>query len=117
MNNKPKPTLTNARIYQVSSNYAVLYDVELVDEEQKIYRGRPVPHPKGKGPMAESVLARFDWLYFLEEYDDRNDWDRLYHSVRFTDELIGAECWAVPKEKHLFGYTPETEGIVLPPIG
>ena len=110
-----KPKLNNARL-QSFGGYFAIYDVQLVDEKQNIYKGRPVMGPISKTTLPSNIIEA-DWVFFIDEYDDRNDWDRLYHQLSFDDNLLGQPFVLVPKEKLLFKYSPPTEGIVLPPVG
>jgi hypothetical protein len=109
-----KPKLNNARMYTTGS-YRGVYDVKCVDEERKIWKGRPIVDARiAEMPQMKGQVDT-GWVFFSREYDDRNDWDRLYHEIEFEDEsILGQKFLLIPKEKMLFGYDPPTEGIILP---
>ena len=100
-------------------SYKAFYDIECVDEKQKLWRGKPFIEDGLKRPgMPAAPIAV--WIYFSRDYDTRenkNDWDLLYHEYRVDDiELFGVALLIVPKEKLLFGYEPESKIIARPRI-
>lgn len=117
MEEKEKPKLNDAR-YTSLGSYRALYDIRAVDEEKKIWKGRPIidfSMQKMPGVQKASETA---WVFFSREYDDRNDWDRLYHEIEIDDEeILGQPFILVPKEKILFAYDPPPVGIILPHPG
>ncbi len=107
-----KPPLNAARLFSFGA-YRPLYDIKPVDEEKKLWKGRPVIEPSMKKmPGAQQIES--SWVYFTRDYDDRNDWDRLYHEHEFEDEnIIGQKFILIPKEKLLFAYEPPPSNILL----
>ncbi len=100
-----EPKLNGAALIGVG-NFRPLYAIEPVDEEKKIWRGKPIPTAnEKKHPVLSGDSTDHHWIYFHRTYDDRNDWDRLY----FEHEFVGLEAFGVPfilipKEKILFAY-------------
>jgi hypothetical protein len=100
-----EPTLNGATIIGYG-NYRALYEIEVIDAKKKLWRGKPIP------TVQESALARQNsqsqehhWIYFHRNYDDRNDWDRLYFEHEFEDiKTFGVPFILIPKEKILFAY-------------
>lgn len=110
--------MNNARMATFGS-YRAVFDVQCVDDGQKIWKGRPVIEERMKKigiPIPEDP----GWIFFSREYDTRenkNDWDLLYHEFIFPDEkILGVPFMLVPKEKLLFGYNEPTKSILLPQI-
>ena len=116
MPNKQQPPKLNNAFIKSTGSYFILYDIQEIDYDRKVYKGRPVPLMAGggnPGPLPDNAVE-VEWIFFSREYDDRNDWDRLYHEIIFEDEeLIGAPFSVVPKEKILFKYNSPTT-IILP---
>lgn len=112
-----QPGLNNARINSFGG-YKALYKIEPIDEEQKIWKGKPVVEPQMARslPSAQLMQAMRGWMIFSRRYDDRSDWDRMYPELSFDDKLIGLPFLLVPKEKLLFAYDEPT-AIELPPPG
>lgn len=109
--NKPN----NACVF-VTSKYRAVYDVEEVDEKQKIWKGKPVPLPlrESKGKPSFMTAPDRSLLFFSRMYHEENDWDRFYPEIEITDtEIAGVPFLLVPIEKVLFGYEPPTM-ITLP---
>lgn len=110
-----KPQLNGASLIGLG-NYRLLYEIEAVDVEHKLWRGRPIP--TGNEKKHSSILNDGDehhWIYFHRNYDfERNDWDRLYREHDFLGlETFGVLFLAVPKEKILFAYDEAAkEGIL-----
>lgn len=114
MSNEPKPTLNNATLQSFGS-YVAVYDIQTVDEKQKLFKGRPVPFRSTSSPLpSQNNIA--EWFFFTGEYDDRNDWDRLYHEYSFDESLIGQPFKMIPKEKLLFKYDAPTF-LAMPDLG
>jgi len=111
-----KPKLNAARLISFGA-YKMLYDIQPVDEGRRIWKGRPViPAELSKMPGAPKSFK--EWVFFHRNYDDRNDWDRLYKEFEFENEgIIGQKFIAIPKEKLLFAYDPPPSGILLPDAG
>lgn len=116
-----KPELNAARIHQFGT-YRLFYDVRVVDEEQKIWKGRPVPEADhAKIPQARDMEK--SWVLFTRVYKpvgaDANEWDRVYPEYEIKDaKLFGQRILIVPKEKILFAYNPPPrDGILLPGPG
>jgi len=108
--------LNNACVF-VTSKYRAVYDIEEVNAEQKIWKGKPVPLPIKQEGKRPSMLAPpgNSWTFFSRMYHDENDWDRFYPEIGFKDEdIAGVPFLLIPIEKVLFGYEPPTDGIVLP---
>lgn len=107
-----RPKLNAARFYSIGS-YRGFYDIKCVDEKKQIWKGRPIIEPSmQKSPIAAKLVS--SWVFFTREYDDRNDWDRLYHEHWFEDEsILGQKFLLVPKEKILFAYEPPPTGILI----
>lgn len=79
-----------------------IYDYEVVDADQKIWKGMPVTFPGS--PVPEGVA-----VYFSRRYNKDNDMDRMLEEYEIKNEtLMGAKFLLVPKEKLLFAYTPTT---------
>jgi len=100
-----EPSLNGAALIGVG-NFRPLYEIEPVDEERKIWRGRPIPTAnEKKHPALSGDQEDHHWIYFHRTYDDRNDWDRLYFEHEFTGlETFGVPFILIPKEKILFAY-------------
>ena len=113
--------LNNARMNTLGG-YKALYDIEVVDEKQKLWRGTPMPEEHMKRPgmpkPPEAVFIFFSRDYEIQTGDQKiNDWDLLYHEYEITDEsLFGVKILLVPKEKLLFGFEPESTIIARPRI-
>jgi len=107
--------LNDARVYSFG-NYKPLYDLKCVKGD--VWRGRPVIEPQmTKLPGFNQKAFEATWIFFVRRYDDKNDWDRLYHEIELGPEWIGQPFILVPKDKLLFAYEPAPEGgIILPPI-
>jgi len=117
--NQEIPSLNQARMQSFGA-YRAFYDIQPVDEEKKIWRGRPIIEASVQQKFGGTPEAlQTGWVFFTREYDDRNDWDRLYHEFWFEDaRILGQPFLLVPKEKLLFGYNPPPKGgIVLPGPG
>ena len=111
------PLLNAARIHQFGT-YRLLFDVRVVDEEQGIWEGRPVPEANlSKLPGAQEMEK--SWVLFTRVYDDKNEWDKVYPEYEIKDaEMFGQTLLIVPKEKILFSYNPPPgAGIVIPMPG
>jgi len=116
---KEKPLLNASRIFSFGT-YKPLYDIQCIDEERKIWKGRPIVEPLDKKvPAAMVEKMRQSWIFFHRNYDDRNDWDRFYREHEIVDESIaGQKVLLVPKEKLLFAYEPPPgAGIIIPMAG
>lgn len=112
-----KPLLNAARFADFGA-YRLLYDIQPVDEERGIWKGRPVVQDKIKKlPGSESMEK--SWMFFHRNYDDRVDWDKMYKELEIEDESIaGQKILLVPKEKLLFAYDPPPgAGIIIPMPG
>ncbi len=92
--------LNNATIQGI--NYIAIYDYKIVDAEQKIWRGKLVHAP---APVSDEAS-----VFFSRKYDrEKSDIDRMLDEYEIKDTtLIGAKFLLVPREKLLFGYTPES---------
>jgi len=114
-----KKELSQARFSSLGS-YKALYDYERVDAvyegaPMEVWRGRVMIEPQMDNVPGMKKKVDTGWIFFTREYDDRNDWDRLYHEIEFNEELFGIPFILVPKEKLLFAYDPPPkEGIILP---
>jgi len=114
-----KPLLNASRIFSFGT-YKPLYDIQCIDEERKIWKGRPIVEPLDKKvPAAMVEKMRQSWIFFHRNYDDRNDWDKFYREHEIVDESIaGQKVLLVPKEKLLFAYEPPPgSGIIIPMAG
>lgn len=112
-----KPELNAARIHQFGT-YRLFYDIKIVDEAQKIWKGRPVPEADWqKNPMARDMEK--SWVLFTRVYSKENDWDKVYPEYEIKDAgLFGQKILIVPKEKILFSYNPPPgAGILIPGPG
>ncbi len=97
----------NAQILMLSI-YRPIYDIEVVDEKQNIWKGVPVSF---QGMKTKNAFVFFSRLYQPEI----NDYDRIYPEIEMTDlDIIGIPFFLIPNEKLLFGYEPKTDSIVLP---
>ena len=116
---EPQEDLSLARLTSFGA-YRPLYDIEAVGgmyggKPAKVWRGRPVIEPRhDKVPGAKERMES-DWIYFTREYDERNDWDLMYHEIELDSSLIGVPIILVPKEKLLFAYAPPPKGGILLP--
>jgi len=115
------PKLNNARMNTLGG-YKALYDIEVVDEKQKLWRGKPMVEEKMKRPGMPAPPEHV-WIFFSRDYEIQtgdqkiNDWDLLYHEYMIDDEtLMGVSFLLVPKEKLLFGFEPESTIIARPRI-
>lgn len=111
---KPNP---KARM-ETFGGYKAVYDIQPLDEDQKIWRGRPVIEARGGKSAPPGITAQMQrgWVIFSRRYDDRSDWDRMYPEITLDDKLFGAPILLIPKEKLLFTYDEPTS-IELPPPG
>lgn len=90
--------LNNAQIACI--NRVAIYDYEIVDAEQQIWKGKPVL-VKG-APVVEDAI-----VFFSRRYRDDSDMDKMLEEYEMKNEsLIGVKFLLVPREKLLFGYTP-----------
>lgn len=108
--------INNARL-NMTGTYQAVHSAECVNEESKIWKGKPIlDHAARKIPGAvKGALA--GWVFFSRNYHEENDWDRYYPEIVFDDEsILGVPFILVPKEKMLFGYDPPTDGIFLPTV-
>jgi hypothetical protein len=106
----------NACVF-VTNKYRALYDIEVVDEERKIWKGKPLPLPikQKTGPAVMQTAPANSWTFFSRMYHETNDWDQYYVEFEIVDASIaGVKFFLIPIEKILFGYEPPTDGIVLP---
>ena len=91
----------NARL-QTMGAYVPLYDIELVDDKQQIYRGKPYVQPEQR----EEV---WPFIYYSGAYfPEINDFDKIYTPIELDQELTGVKVTLIPKEKLLFKYMPHT---------
>ena len=91
--------LNNAQIQCIGR--VAIYDCEIVDAEQKIWKGNPVVN--GGCPVEDATI------FFSRRYDKNSDMDKMLEEYEIKNEsLIGAKFLLVPREKLLFGYTPES---------
>jgi hypothetical protein len=97
---------------RIKCNGMIVYDIELVDEAQQLYRGKrlaTIGTPQDSMPV----------VYFTMRYDlDNNDSDRMLNPIfRFDDSLLGVDFLLVPTAKILLGVEPAPgAGLVLPPV-
>ncbi len=89
------------------SGWVPVRDLEVVDEEQLIWRGTIVDHPH------QEMDGRL--VYFSREYlPEVNELDQIYKEKFFSDESIrGFPFWMIPKEKLFFTQMPASS-IVRP---
>ncbi len=100
--------LNNARL-KTFGGYVPIYDIEAVDIEKGIYKGKQLVEPEQRNEIMPTVV--FHRNYFPET----NDFDKIYTEIELSDEWIGVPLFLVPKEKLLFGYLPSPKhGIMLP---
>lgn len=100
--------LNNARI--ACFGKVAVYDYELVDEKQQIWKGKVVIDDN-------SAFQGKTEMFFSRRYDPASDMDKMLEEYEITDEeLMGVKFLMVPKEKLLFIFSPSTS-IVLPPRG
>lgn len=112
-----KPLLNASRIHQFGT-YRLFYDIQIVDKDQKIYKGRPVPEADlSKIPGARDMEK--SWVLFTRKYSNDNEWDKVYPEYEIKDEeMFGQRILIVPKEKILFAYNPPPgAGIIIPMAG
>lgn len=85
-------------------------DIELVDNEQQIWKGKAVDYPD------RTIEAPI--LYFSRKYDCVNsDLDRCLEEVHMPSTVNGFDFWLIPKEKLLCSVMPQkTEGGVFLPV-
>jgi len=105
-----KNELNQARI-RTFGGFIPVYQISIVDEEQKIWKGKPIVDVEARSQIKNREV------FFSREYlPDTNELDKVYHEVHFEDEeILGVEFWLIPKEKLLFGYDEAPkEGIILP---
>ena len=97
----------NAQI--ICRGCTAIFDYTCVDEQQQIWKGRPVFDPSSKD------YGR--WIFFSRRYDSVNsDIDRMIEEYEVFDEsLIGVKFVLVPSQKILFFYE-EPSTILRPQI-
>lgn len=98
------PEPNNAQI-SVDRNYFAVIDIEPYSIDQKIFRGKILPHQlkylKNKNER--------DYVYFSRDYNpDTNDIDKVFTEKKFDDSLAGIPFTLVPANKVLTFYTPES---------
>ena len=100
-------TLNNAQIQCL--NGTAVYDYELVDAEQKIWKGKVICGGRG--------VEQGSTIYFSRHYDRKNsDLDKMIYEYEIENEsLIGADFLIIPREKLMFLYTPPST-IVIPNV-
>lgn len=93
-------TKNNARIKTLGAYWPVK-DIEPVDKEQKVWKGKRI----NEIGLPEGVL---DWVFFSRDYKPEvNEYDQIIREIEFTDEsILGYPFWLIPKEKLFFGYDP-----------
>ena len=90
----------NARIGCFS--HIAVYDVEVVDEERGISRGKIIADDTSKSKDGTII-------FFSSLYSKDNDMDKMLHQYEIVDEkLMGVPFTLVPKEKMLFIYEEHT---------
>ena len=109
MEDKIEEVRNNAQLKTYGGYFPVSH-VEVVDEQQHIYKGKKVAI---KGD--DKVFER-DYVFFSRNYQpDINDLDKIYPELSFSNELLGVSFILVPKEKLLFEYSPSSS-IAIPSI-
>jgi len=106
-----KPPLSDARL-KCFSDYTPVRDVEVVDTEQKIFKGNRVIEPG----TASNVMTV---IYFrrVGKKDDRTEIEQMWPEIHIHDcTIMGYEFYLIPKVKMLFGYDPPSKVILKPPI-
>ena len=110
--------LNDARL-TVLGKYRAVYDIECVDEEKNIWKGKAYIEPTDRKTPAAMLATKHGFCFFSRHFDPNNEWDVFYPEIEFKDEsIIGVKFLLVPSEKLLFGYDPPPEqGILLPGVG
>jgi len=106
-----KPPLSDARL-KCFSDYTPVRDVEVVDTEQKIFKGNRVIEPG----TASNVMTV---IYFrrVGKKDDRTEIEQMWPEIHIHDcTIMGYEFYLIPKVKMLFGYDPPSSIIVKAPM-
>lgn len=90
----------NARMRCIGG-YLPVKDIEIVDAEQKIWKGVPMMQYGMRDEPAPFV-------FFSREYlPEVNELDKVFKEIEIKSEAImGCKFWLIPKEKLLFAYEP-----------
>ena len=81
--------------------YVPIKEIEVVDEGQKIYKGKIVDHPNQQ-------LQTKDVFFSRDYKPEVNELDQIFVEKHFDSSLIGVPFTLVPKEKLLFGFFPKS---------
>lgn len=109
---KPEQKLNNARV-MLLGGYAILRDLEVVDKDKKVWKGKTLPPnnmvpPKGI-PLSTDTEMNVTMFFSRDYQPDLNDIDKICPEITITNlEVLGIEFTMVPKHKLLFSYQPSS---------